>query len=231
MTSFNDLPIEIIRLIFEYFTSTEIIMFLNIDYAKRAAAREKTSTNIQSHGIISIEDDDDIDYEQLFDDDDNDIITSNSKIEIKKPIKRVRFAPIIDENSLTPTLPRSSSVRPTFDIEFDFDSLVSPSNDLNANDSHITQTNINWKDAFLSDLHIAKKHKPTLISSPSTVQIDNKINQDTLWDFMKESNPELFEKLERTYNDKQSTSSNKTNNKITKSIPTLDNEGIQKIIF
>ncbi|CAF4956943.1 unnamed protein product, partial [Rotaria sp. Silwood1] len=91
-------------------------MFLNIDYAKRAAAREKTSTNIQSHGIISIEDDDDIDYEQLFDDDDNDIITSNSKIEIKKPIKRVRFAPIIDENSLTPTLPRSSSVRPTFDI-------------------------------------------------------------------------------------------------------------------
>ncbi|CAF3525760.1 unnamed protein product [Rotaria sp. Silwood1] len=197
-------------------------MFLNIDYAKRAAAREKTSTNIQSHGIISIEDDDDIDYEQLFDD--KDITTSNSKIEIKKPIKRVRFAPIIDENSLTPTLPRSSSVRPTFDIEFDFDSLVSPSNDLNANDSHITQTNINWKDAFLSDLHIAKKHKSTLISSSSTVQIDNKINQDTLWDFMKESNPELFEKLERTYNDKQSTSSNKTNNKITKSIPTLDNE-------
>ncbi|CAF2623128.1 unnamed protein product [Rotaria sp. Silwood2] len=216
-------------------------MFLNIDYAKRAAAREKTSTNVQSLAVISIEDDDDIDYEQLFDDDNNDITTNNSKIEIKKPIKRVRFAPIIDENTLTPTLPRPSSVQPTFDIEFDFDSLVSPSNELNQNDSCVTQTNMNWKDAFLSDLHIAKKHKPTLISSPSIIQIDNKTNQDTLWDFMKESNPELFEKLEKTYIDKQKridrfsiqqpTSSNKTNSKITKSIVISDKEGIQKTIF
>ncbi|CAF3763716.1 unnamed protein product [Rotaria sordida] len=209
-------------------------MFLNIDYAKRAAARD---TNIQSLDIISIEDDNDIDYEQLFD---GDITIDNSKIEIKKPIKRVRFAPNIDENSLTPILPRSSSVRPRFDIEFDFDSLVSPSNELNSNDSFVTEKSINWKEAFLSDLHIAKNNQPTLISSPSIIQIDNKTNQDTLWDFMKESNPELFEKIQRIYNDKQKridrfsiqqpTLSNKINSKITKSTTISDKEGIQKTI-
>ncbi|CAF0856852.1 unnamed protein product [Rotaria sordida] len=203
-------------------------MFLNIDYAKRAAARD---TNIQSLDIISIEDDNDIDYEQLFDDD---ITIDNSKIEIKKPIKRVRFAPNIDENSLTPILPRSSSIRPRFDIEFDFDSLVSPSNELNSNDSFVTEKSINWKEAFLSDLHIAKNNQPTLISSPSIIQIDNKTNQDTLWDFMKESNPELFEKIQRIYNDKQKridrfsiqqpTLSNKINSKITKSTTISDKE-------
>ncbi|CAF4701264.1 unnamed protein product, partial [Rotaria sp. Silwood2] len=104
----------------------------------------------------------------------------------KKPIKPVRFVSIIDENSLTPTLPRPSSLQ------------------------------------------------PTLISSSSIMQIDNKTNQDTLWDFMKESNSELFEKREKIYNDKkkhvdrfsipQPTSSNKTNTKITKSIPISDTE-------
>ncbi|CAF4736960.1 unnamed protein product, partial [Rotaria sp. Silwood2] len=102
------------------------------------AVREKTSTNVQSFAVISIEDDDD---------NNNDITTNNSKIEIKKPIKPVRFVSIIDENSLTPTLPRPSSVQ------------------------------------------------PTLISSSSIMQIDNKTNQGTLWGFMKESNPEVFEKL------------------------------------
>ncbi|CAF4426905.1 unnamed protein product, partial [Rotaria sp. Silwood2] len=148
------------------------------------AVCEKISTNVQSLAVISIEDDDD---------NNNDITTNNSKIEIKKPIKPVRFVSIIDENSLTPTLPRPSSLQ------------------------------------------------PTLISSSSIMQIDNKTNQDTLWDFMKESNSELFEKLEKIYNDKkkhvdrfsipQPTSSNKTNTKITKSIPISDTEVLKRQFF
>jgi hypothetical protein len=100
---------------------------------------------------------------------------------------------------------------------------------------------MNWKDAFLSDLHIAKKNKPIISSSPSIIQIENKTNDDTLWDFMKESNPELLEKLERTNNDKQKridrfsiqqpTSTSKINNKVIKSIPVPDKEGIQKTIY
>ncbi len=207
----------------------------------QAAAREKNSTNVESLVITSVEDDDEIDYEQLFDD--SEISTNISKPEIKKSVKRVRFAPIIDENSLTPTLSRSSSVRPKFEVEFDFDSLVSPSNELNKNYSCITQKNvenINWKDAFLSDLHIAKQNQPTMISSPSIIQIENKTTDDTLWDFMKQSNPQLLEKLQKTNNEKQkridrfsiqqATSTNKTNTKVIKSIPIPDKEGIQKTI-
>ena len=130
-------------------------------------------------------DDDDFDYEQLFDD-----------CEVKKPVKRVRFAPTVEENSLTPTLSRSSSIRPTFDLEFDFDSLVSPSL------SNKSNSNPNWKNAFLTDLHIAKKNPSTLIGSPSVIQTEIEGKEDTLWDFVKESNPELLEKLERTTNEK-----------------------------
>lgn len=131
------------------------------------------------------DDDDDFDYEQLFDD-----------CEVKKPVKRVRFAPTVEENSLTPTLSRSSSIRPTFDLEFDFDSLVSPSL------SNKSNSNPNWKNAFLTDLHIAKKNPSNLIVSPSVIQAEIEGKGDTLWDFMKESNPELLEKLERTTNEK-----------------------------
>jgi hypothetical protein len=99
--------------------------------------------------------------------------------------------------------------------------------------------NNHWKDAFLSDLNIAKKNKPTIVSSPSIIQIENKTNDDTLWDFMKESNPELLEKLQRTNNDKHkridrfSTQqpTNKTNIKVNKSLPGIDKEGIQKTVF
>jgi hypothetical protein len=201
----------------------------------QAAAREKNPTNRESLVITPIEDDD-IDYEQLFDD--HEIIIDSSKQEIKKPVKRVRFDPIIHENSLTPMLPRPPSVRPRFDIEFDFDSLASPSIELNKDSSMDT---INWKDAFLSDLHIAKKNKPTIVSSPSIIQIENKTKEDTLWDFMKEANPELLEKLERTNNEKQKridrfsmqqpTSAGKTNGKTMKSMSVPDEEGIQKTIY
>ncbi|CAF0966550.1 unnamed protein product [Adineta steineri] len=212
MTSFNDLPIEIIRLIFEYFTPAETVhLFSPINYKMKAigdkhmaAAREQHSMNSDCLPIIQIEDDDDIDYEQLFDD--YEVSSDNSKSEIKKPTKRVRFAPILDDNSLTPTLSRPPSVRPTFEVEFDFDSLATPSIELNKDISHMPSKsieNINWKDAFLSDLHIAKKNKTTIVTSPSIIQTENKTNEDTLWDFMKESNPELLEKLERTNNDKQ----------------------------
>jgi hypothetical protein len=157
--------------------------------------------------ITSIDDDEDIDYEQLFDDH-----------EIKKPVKRVRFAPIIDDNSLTPKL----SIRPTFDVQFDFDSLASPANETS-----------NWKDAFLTDLHIAKRNPSMIVSSPSVIPIENKPNEDTLWDFMKESNPELLEKLERTNKDKPkridrfSTQQPSLNNKPIKSIPVPNKEAIQ----
>lgn len=133
--------------------------------------------------------------------DDSDIITNESELEIKKPIKRVRFSSIVEENSLTPNLPQPSSLRPRFDIEFDLDSLESPINESNKQKSTDTMT---WKDAFLSDLHIAKKNKPTItVSSPPIIQVDSKPDEDTLWDFMKESNPELLEKIEKTCNDKQ----------------------------
>ncbi len=89
----------------------------------------------------------------------------------------------------------------------------------------------NWKDAFLTDLHIAKRNPSIIVSSPSIIPTENKTNEDTLWDFMKQSNPELLEKLERTNNDKikridrfsiqQSTSNNKT----IKSISVPDKEG------
>lgn len=196
-------------------------MFLNIDYAKRAAARENNSMDDQSI-LIS----DDFDYEQLFDD--SEITKNSSKSEIKKPIKRVRFAQFIDENSLTPTLTRPPSIPPRFEIEFDFDSLPSPSNETKDNNNN------NWKNDFLNDLHLAKTNSTTMISSPSTIQIDNKVTNDTLWDFMKESNPELVEKLERNNNEKQKridrfstrqppTKINKTINPISLS----DKEGIQ----
>ena len=109
---------------------------------------------------------------------------------------------MVEENSLTPTLARPSSIRPTFEMEFDFDSLVSPSlpDKSNPNTSH-------WKDAFLTDLHVAKKTLSTAITSPSVIQIESETKEDTLWEFMKESNPKLLEKLERTTttttNDKQ----------------------------
>jgi len=54
---------------------------------------------------------------------------------------------------------------------------------------------------------------------------------------MKESNPELLEKLERTNNDKQkridrfSMQQSTSNNKVNKSIPVPDKEGIQKTIY
>jgi hypothetical protein len=159
---------------------------------------------------------------------------------MKKTVKRVRFAPINDDNSLTPTLSRPPSLRPRFEVEFDFDSLASPSNELNKMTQKPVE-NIPWKDAFLSDLNIAKKNKQTIISSPSIIQNDNKINDDTLWDFMKESNPELLEKLERTNNDKhkridrfstqQSTLNNKTDIKVNKSLSGMDKEGIRKTVF
>ena len=58
---------------------------------------------------------------------------------------------------------------------------------------------------------------------------------------MKQANPQLLEKLERTNNDKQkrtdrfstqqqSASTNKINNKVNKSISGTDKEGIQKTI-
>jgi hypothetical protein len=185
------------------------------------------------------DDEDDIDYEQLFDD------SEITKPEIKKPVKRVRFAQIIEENTLTPTLNRPSSVRPRFEVEFDFDSLASPANELNKDHSYLTPKpteNINWKNAFLSDLHIAKKNQPAMVSSPSITQIENKTSDDTLWDFMKESNPELLEKLERTNNEKQKRmdrfsmqqpkSSGKIINKVVKSMPVPpDKEGIRKTIY
>ncbi|CAF1161152.1 unnamed protein product [Adineta ricciae] len=255
MTNFNDLPIEIVRLIFEYFTSAEIVhifspinpkmkaiayyMFLNIDYAKRAAAREKNSKNTESLAITQIEDDD-IDYEQLFDN--PEVIFEKPKSEATvKTKKRVRFAPMAGEDTPTPTLPRPPSIRPTFDIEFDFDSLESPSIERTNGISQMpakSNDSDNWKNAFLSDLHIAKKSKPTILSSPSIAQVESKTTEDTLWDFMKESNPELLEKLERTNNDKQNrldrfatqqpTSMNNTTAKIVKTLPEPDNE--QEII-
>ena len=98
--------------------------------------------------------------------------------------------------------------------------------------------NINWKDAFLTDLHTAKNNQPTIVSSPSIIQIENKTNNDTLWDFMKESNPELFKKLENTNNEKQKsidrfsmqqpTIINKTNTKMIRPTCLSDKEGIQK---
>jgi hypothetical protein len=79
-----------------------------------------------------------------------------------------------------------------------------------------------------------------MISSPSIIQIENKTTDDTLWDFMKQSNPQLLEKLQKTNNEKQkridrfsiqqATSTNKTNTKVIKSIPIPDKEGIQKTI-
>ena len=154
--------------------------------------------------ITSIDDDEDIDYEQLFDDN-----------EIKKPVKRVRFAPIINETSLTPTL----SIRPTFDVQFDFDSLASPANE-----------NSTWKDAILTDLHIAKRNPSVIVSSPSIIQIENKPNEDTLWDFMKEANPELLEKLERTNKNKPTRIDRfSTQQPPSKSIPVPNKEGIQAL--
>ncbi|UJR31286.1 hypothetical protein I4U23_018786 [Adineta vaga] len=216
-------------------------MFLNIDYAKRAAAREKKSTNNESLVTTQFEDDD-IDYEQLFDDQETLMKTCKPETIIKTK-KRVRFAPIIHENSLTPTLSRPSSIRPTFEVEFDFDSLESSSIESTKDSLHVPQKSIdhfNWKDAFLSDLHIAKKTKPTIISSPSIVQIETKTNEDTLWDFMKESNPELLEKLERTTNEKQRrldrfsiqqpTSANKTNIEIEKTMSVQNEEGIRRTV-
>ncbi|CAF0860132.1 unnamed protein product [Adineta ricciae] len=257
MTNFNDLPIEIVRLIFEYFTSAEIVhifspinpkmkaiayyMFLNIDYAKRAAAREKNSKNTESLAITQIEDDD-IDYEQLFDN--PEVIFEKPKSEATvKTKKRVRFAPMAGEDTPTPTLPRPPSIRPTFDIEFDFDSLESPSIERTNGISQMpakSNDSDNWKNAFLSDLHIAKKSKPTILSSPSIAQVESKTTEDTLWDFMKESNPELLEKLERTNNDKQNrldrfatqqpTSMNNTTAKIVKTLPEPDNEQASKSV-
>lgn len=128
-----------------------------------------------------MDDDDDFDYEQLFED-----------CEMKKPVKRVRFAATVEENSLTPTLSRSSSIRPTFDLEFDFDSLLSPS----------LSNKSKWKNAFLTDLHTAKKNPSNSITSPSEIQTENEEKEDTLWEFMKEANPELLEKLQRTTNEK-----------------------------
>ncbi|CAM4776317.1 unnamed protein product [Rotaria magnacalcarata] len=204
-------------------------MFLNIDYAKRAAAREKALTKGQSFDIITLDDDDDdIDYEQLFDD--HDITNDGSKSEVKKSIKRVRFAPMmIQESSPAPCLSRPPSLRPTFDVEFDFDSLASPVNESNKSDD-----NMNWKNAFLSDLHVAKNNTTTIISSPSITQVDAKPDEATLWDYMKESNPELFEKLEKTCTDKQkhidrfsaqqSTLTNTTNIKVTRSNTELNSE-------
>jgi hypothetical protein len=109
---------------------------------------------------------------------------------------------------------------------------------LNKDRSSLTHENTNWKDAFLTDLHIAKRNPSTIISSPSIIPMENKTNQDTLWDFMKESNPELLEKLERTNNEKskridrfsiqQPPSTNKLNNKTMKSISLTDKEGIHE---
>lgn len=154
-------------------------------------------------------DDDDIDYEQLFDDHDIITTTVDPKIEIRKPVKRVRFAPLNNDDNASPTpnLPQPLSERPRFEIEFDFDSLGSPSNvqhDSNPTMIQKTMDNHNWKNAFLSDLQTAKTNQlTTAINSPSTIEIDSKMNEDTLWDYLKESNPELFEKLQQTYKDKQ----------------------------
>ena len=156
-------------------------------------------------------------------------------------MKRVRFAPIVEENSPTPVLSRPPSVRPTFDLEFDFDSLASPvhceepppkSNDPSQ-----------WKDAFLSDLQTAKKNPSTKVSSPSLssiVSIETKMPEDTLWDFMKESNPELLEKLERANQEKQkrsdrfgtqqSSSAHKSSVKVMKVISTPDAPGIHVFV-
>lgn len=147
-------------------------------------------------------DDDDIDYEQLFDDEE----ISLEAAKPKKPVKRVRFAPILAESSATPVLSRPLSARPTFELEFDFDSLESPSIESAKelpSDKPTTVESTEWKSAFLTDLHIAKKNKPPAASSLHTTPATNKSSEDTLWDFMRESNPELLEKLERTQNDKQ----------------------------
>ena len=136
-------------------------------------------------------DDDDIDYEQLFDE----IPTPAVKPETHKSVKRVRFAPVVDEHSLTPVLSRPPSTRPTFDLEFDFDSLASPS------DVALTQNTLgstHWKSAFLSDLHSAKTNQQSLAPAKFTQE---KSHEDSLWDFMRESNPELFEKLEKAKKD------------------------------
>ena len=190
---------------------------------------------------MSIEDDDDIDYEQLFDD--HEITTNISTSEIKKSVKRVRFAPIIDDNSSTPTSSHPLSLRPTFEVQFDFDSLESPSIESNNEYSIMTQKNVNdvnWKEAFLTDLSIAKKNKPNIVPPSSIMHIDNETNEDTLWDFMKDSNPELLEKLERTLSDKQKridrfsvqqpTSVSQTDSIAMKSISVFNNEGIQNEI-
>ena len=147
----------------------------------QAAARDKRFET-RPHPTMN-DNDDDIDYEQLFDE----TPTPAPKPETHKSVKRVRFAPTIDEQSPTPILSRPPSTRPRFDLEFDFDSLASPSDVL------LTQ-NTHWKSAFLSDLHSAKTNPQSLGPAQSTQE---KSHEDSLWDFMRESNPELFEKLEK----------------------------------
>jgi hypothetical protein len=110
-----------------------------------------------------------------------------------------------------PILTRSLSIEPSFELEFDFDSLVSPvqcvdiSSNIHANER--SNNRCQWKDEFLNDLHRAKKrstsltptNSTTIISSSTVESVDSKTHEDTLWNFMKESNPELFEKFERTH--------------------------------
>jgi hypothetical protein len=155
-------------------------------------------------------------------------------------VKRVRFAPTVEENSPTPVLSRPSSIRPTFDLEFDFDSLASPAHSegpppLKSNEPS------QWKDAFLSDLHTAKKNPSASISSPSsTIPMETQMPEDTLWDFMKESNPELLERLERANQEKQkrsdrfstqqSSSAPRSNVKMMKVIVTPDAPGIHVFV-
>lgn len=147
---------------------------LTFDFAQ-AATRDRPTID---------ENDDEFDYEQLFDD--RDLFP----IETKR-IKRVRFAPIPNEQSLTPVLSRSSSIQPKFDVEFDFDSLATPSNSTN-DQNH-------WKDAFLNDLQTAKEKQST---TSNVTPMETNENEDSLWDFVKEANPELLQKLQRTTNEK-----------------------------
>lgn len=122
-----------------------------------------------------MDEDDDFDFEQLFDD---------QFVLPRKTPKRVRFASSQEKpNSTTPVLSR-----PVFNIEFDLDQLVS------------SNTNDRWKNEFLDDLNTAKL-KP--ISRENSNLNDQTIEQDSFWDFIKNVNPELFEKFQ-----KQKTNSN-----------------------